>query len=92
MTSLGFLFVSFQSFHSINHDEFCVALIVLGIKAWGYIHAFMPDKGGSASPPPNGTQFFHFYIHFYHTVPASEIGARLYPPSSLTGKSGSAPD
>ena len=27
------------------------------------------------APPPNGTQFFHFRIHFHQKAPASEVDA-----------------
>ena len=41
-------------------------------------------------PPPHGTQFFHFHIHFHRRVPMSEVhappplmGARPPPPPPL---------
>ena len=44
-------------------------------------------------PPPHGTQFFHFRIHFHQKVPMSEVHAPLTgarPPP--TGNPGSATD
>ena len=32
-------------------------------------------QGGASAPPSNGTQFFHFHIHFRQKAPVSEVGA-----------------
>ena len=43
----------------------------------------LADLGGvpGARPPPHGTQFFHFRIHFCQKVPVSEVHA---PPNGST--------
>ena len=58
-------------------------LFFLEVDVQGWIEFKFPqtsalaDLGGHArhTPPPHGTQFFHFHIHFHQKVPTSEVHA-----------------